>query len=124
MDNFKVFKNKKGDVPVTILVLGVFVVCSLALVSFYLASFKVENNFVGLELMDKMNYKIKEYNFYKLKGLSKEQFAENVPFEENFFLGNENSKTYFEINETGKIDIGFWNKEKFLFSIKYYVSED
>ena len=40
-------RNKRGDVPTAILVLGAFAVCALALISFYASSLFVENTFLG-----------------------------------------------------------------------------
>ena len=37
--------DKKGDVTVTILVIGIIVVCFLALISFYLAKLNTDENF-------------------------------------------------------------------------------
>jgi uncharacterized protein YpmB len=41
----KLLKNKKGDIPVTILVFGIIVVCMLAIVSFYVSSLNIKKNF-------------------------------------------------------------------------------
>jgi hypothetical protein len=57
MDNLKV-TSKRGDIPVTILVIGVFVVCTAALISFYGASLRIEDSFEGVSLVEKMNIKI------------------------------------------------------------------
>ena len=37
--------NKRGEIPITILVLGIVAVCILAIVSFYTSSLKVQKNF-------------------------------------------------------------------------------
>lgn len=42
-------KNKKGDISTTVLVIGVLVVVTLALLSFSLANSKAKNSFLGLE---------------------------------------------------------------------------
>ncbi|KKQ78698.1 MAG: hypothetical protein UT01_C0062G0003 [Candidatus Daviesbacteria bacterium GW2011_GWA1_38_7] len=38
-------KNKRGDIPITILVLGVVAICILAILSFYLSAQKVKSGF-------------------------------------------------------------------------------
>ena len=38
-------KNKRGDIPVTILVLGVVAVCILAIISFFFSTAKVKSGF-------------------------------------------------------------------------------
>src|SRR3989344_6441154 len=110
--------NKKGDVPTAILVLGTFAVCALALISFYASSFFVENTFFGPELVEKMNSQINESNFYSSKNLNSEEIQEILLLEEDFYI-NEEGK-YFEINKSDET-FWFWEDEKFLFSVKYYV---
>ncbi len=59
-------KNKRGNLPIIILVLGVLAICSLALLSFYNANLKVSNNFAGVKLVEKLNSQI-EINSYQEK---------------------------------------------------------
>lgn len=60
MNRDKIIKNKKGDIPVTILVIGVFVVCTLAIFSFIHASLVINKSFVGVGLMEKANIDIEK----------------------------------------------------------------
>jgi len=83
---WKKMKNKKGDVPTAILVLGTFAVCALALISFYVSSIFVENTFFGPELVEKMNSQVNEYNFYSSKNLNGEEIREILLLEENFYI--------------------------------------
>jgi hypothetical protein len=55
-------RNKRGDIPVTLLVIGVFVVCTLAMISFINSDRNSEKTFVGLEIMEKMNLDIETRN--------------------------------------------------------------
>lgn len=48
-------KNKKADIPVTILVLGVFAVCTLALLVFINSDKNLEKSFMGVEIIEKVN---------------------------------------------------------------------
>ena len=114
MDKF----NKKGDVPTAILVLGTFAVCALALISFYVSDILVENTFFGPDLIEKMNSKVNEYNFYSSKNLNSNDIREILLLNEDFYI-NEEGK-YFEINRSDEA-FWFWEDEKFLFSVKYYV---
>ena len=111
-------QNRKGDVPKAILVLGTFAVCALALVSFFASSIFVESTFFGPELVEKMNSQVNEYNFYSSKNLNSEEIREILLLEENFYI-NEEGK-YFEINKSNE-GFWFWEDERFLFSVKYYV---
>ncbi|MCX6750366.1 MAG: hypothetical protein NTZ83_02830 [Candidatus Pacearchaeota archaeon] len=55
-------KNKKGDLPVTILVIGVFGVCTLALLTFVYSSFQIHKSLIGVEIMEKANVQIESHN--------------------------------------------------------------
>ena len=111
-------QNRKGDVPTAILVLGTFAVCALALVSFFASNLFVETTFFGPDLVEKMNSQVNEYNFYSSKNLNSEEIREILLLEENFYI-NEEGK-YFEINKSNE-GFWFWEDERFLFSVKYYV---
>jgi hypothetical protein len=50
--------NKRGDLPVTILAIGVFVVCTLALLSFMYSSYKLNKSFSGVKLIEEANARI------------------------------------------------------------------
>lgn len=95
-------KNRKANIPVTILVIGVFAVCGLALLSFFNSAIETRESFIGIDLMEKINSQIEEYNFD---------------------IGTEDSKEFFyqEKNETYLApEWGFnWLKQKTLFSVKY-----
>ena len=115
-------KNKKADIPVSILVLGVFVICSLALLSFYSSSFKLRDSFVGLNLMEEMNTNIAEYSFYKSQGFQDGQiksFLENPHFyfQEKSFVINE-TQTNLQFAWSLKKDD--WIKKKLSFSVEYF----
>jgi len=90
-------KNKKGDVPVTILVIGVFVVCSLALLTFLNSNIQTRKSFVGVDLMENINLQI----------------------EENNFLGKNFEELFLE--KKVKKGIWFFQREVLLFSVKYSV---
>ena len=79
-------KNKRGNLPIIILVLGVLAVCSLALLSFYSSNLKVSNNFVGVKLIEKLNSQI-EINQYQGKavdGLNVMKEVRNYRFKGGF----------------------------------------
>ncbi len=44
-------KNKRGDITIAILVIGIVVVCFIALLSFYLAKLDTDDNFDGIGKM-------------------------------------------------------------------------
>ncbi|MBU4069718.1 MAG: hypothetical protein KJ646_01940 [Nanoarchaeota archaeon] len=52
-------KNKRADIPVIIFVIGVFTVCSIALLSFYSSSISIKQySLIGTGLIEKMNSQI------------------------------------------------------------------
>ena len=53
-------KNNRGDLPVTLLIIGVFAVCTLALLSFFYSSFLIHKSFVGVGVVEKVNIQIEE----------------------------------------------------------------
>ncbi|MBU1129239.1 MAG: hypothetical protein KJ949_01250 [Nanoarchaeota archaeon] len=83
--------HKKGDIPVTILVLGVVVICCLALLSFFTSTIQTRNSFVGINLLEKASAQI----------------------EENSFNGNEVEINLQEFKQS------FFKKDVLVFSVKY-----
>jgi hypothetical protein len=66
--------DKRGDLPVTILVIGVFAVCTLALLSFFYSSSQLNKSFVGVEIVENANTQIEAHNlghFYAYKNATK-----------------------------------------------------
>jgi len=61
-------RNRRGDIPITILVIGIILVCILALISFLSSTTKVKNSFVGIGVLEKMNMQIEKNYFYKESG--------------------------------------------------------
>lgn len=116
------FEDKKGSVPVGILVLGTFVVCGLALLSFSIFSADIKGEFDSLNHMERMNSKVSKYEFYKEQGISEEKIRQSLN-EDNFYFTEDG----FEINETEsnfrpKFSLNFsdWTEERLKFSVKYY----
>lgn len=113
---------KRADIPITILVFGVFAICALALISFYTANVKVSNSFTGIGLMEKMNSKINEYTFYKSKGFSEEQIG-GFLIEEGFYLQGKSlviNETETDFQFAFSLDSEDWLKEKLLFSAEFF----
>jgi len=71
-------KNRKADIPVTILVIGVFAVCSLALLTFFISAIKTRESFVGIDLMEKINSQIEENSFYGITSYSTDLEERNI----------------------------------------------
>lgn len=58
-------RNKKGDVPIMILVLGVFVIVAIAILSFLYVLSKNNDTFHSYALVEETNSAIDQYYFYK-----------------------------------------------------------
>lgn len=52
--------NKRGDVPTAILVIGVFIVCALAIGSFFYWGVVLNKSFQSVSIMEKTNIEIEK----------------------------------------------------------------
>jgi hypothetical protein len=63
--------NKRGDLPVTILVIGVLGICTLAIFSFIYSSFQLNKSFERVERVENANIQIEENHlnhfYYEVK---------------------------------------------------------
>lgn len=48
-------RNKRGDITVTLLVLGVLAVCAFALITFFISSANLSKDFKGVGFIEKAN---------------------------------------------------------------------
>lgn len=99
---------KKGDIPITILVIGIVAVCAFALISFISSSIITTQSFSGISEMEKLNSQIDEYYFYKQQGLNDEKI--------NSLLEIDNKVLSVEKSPSFRLP---WIKQKFLFSAEY-----
>ena len=86
-------RNKRGDIPIAILVVGVILICALAILSFLSSSFKLEKSFADVTIMEDLNVKIEEYTFYKNQGVSNEEIKNALNIFEGY-LRMEKGGTY------------------------------
>lgn len=94
-------RNKRGDIPITILVIGVFVVCTLAILSFFASSISLRNSFAGVDIVKGLNEDMERAEFNKID------------------LGNdgayrEKNKSKYSLDYVAR---GF--KDELLFSVEY-----
>jgi len=59
----EMIKNKKANVPITILVLGVLLICGLAILSFFLSSQKI-NDLSAVSVLEKIKIQKDKMEFY------------------------------------------------------------
>ena len=111
------FIHKKGDLPITLLVIGVFAICAFALLTFFISDFKISNSFAGPNRMININSYADEYMFYKNAGMSDDKLKSI------FNITTEYERDYFTdkvVDNRG----GFWifgGKEVLEFSVKSQV---
>jgi hypothetical protein len=58
-------KNKRGDIPVTILVIGIVGLCALAILSFYMSERNVRDGFEALELIEEIGLEAEKIMLYE-----------------------------------------------------------
>jgi hypothetical protein len=87
--------NKKGDIPVTILVLLVIVIYCMAIYSFLVSMSSIRNSFVGIGLTEELNSQV----------------------EQSVFNNQNPAGLYLEEKENQ--GILFWQKPVVLFSVEY-----
>jgi len=56
--------NNRGDIPITLLVIEILCIFTLALVSFYSSDINARNSFVGIGQVQKLNAQIEQNYFY------------------------------------------------------------
>ena len=107
--------NKKSNVPVILFVIGVFAVCSFALLTFFISGFRFSNSFVGITTMQELNIQQDEYSFYLDKGVPESKIDTYF----NVSQDNQGKYLFVEINRTK--GFLFWEKQELLFSAKQYL---
>jgi hypothetical protein len=78
--------NKKADITVVILVLGVLIVCALTLFSFMSFSFKIQKSLSQVSAVEELDAKISEYLFYKEHNIPNERFDDILGINGNYFV--------------------------------------
>ena len=71
-------KNKKADVPVTMLVIMIVAVCVLAILSFINSANKVQADYLGIELIEGINSDVEKFYFYLNVDFSADEAAEKI----------------------------------------------
>lgn len=107
---------KKGSLPVTLLVIGIFAICGFALLTFFISDFKISNSFVGVDVLKKVVSEADEYLFYKNSGVPDDEL------EKIFNLTEEYGREYFYHERSDNEGFLFFGEKKILlFSAKYQV---
>jgi hypothetical protein len=110
--------NKKSSVPVTILVVGVFVLCAFALYTFFVSEFKFSNSFVVIDFVRQANFQTDEFLYYLNSGVSEERAISYFPSISKINGGYMYGHSFDEniLKPSFSFD---WTKKIKLFEIKY-----
>ncbi len=87
--------NNKGDIPLTVLVVGIFLVCCIAIFSFIFSTINARNTFVGIGTIEDINAQLEQKAFSS-------EIPNGLHLEKKSFQG-----------------FLFWKKEITVFSIEY-----
>jgi hypothetical protein len=71
-------KNKKANLPITILVIGIVALCGLTILSFIISIKKFPSEEWGFELVEKVKIDLDKFYFYKNVGFIDEEAAEKI----------------------------------------------
>lgn len=120
--------NKKADISITILVLGVIAVCGIAILSFYSSEISVKKDFIGLEMIEKINSLAEEVKFYEDPEINEdpfkimEIFSEEISKEDIVFRGTKLQEDYSLTADYSIEECFLWFidcKEKTIVNITY-----
>ena len=100
-------RNKKADIPITILVLGVIALCVFALLSFYLSETKQKSGGVNSFFYLQEIYNSAES--VKYSGVDSINSYENIKFEDSKFI----------IEKMFSIEKGLFKNKKEILSVTY-----
>ena len=109
-------KNRKGDIPITVLVIGVFGVCALAMLTFLISDFSIGNSFVGIGIMQQLNSNVDEYLFYENVGVPQESL--DLMFN---YIEEDSIKYFYEEKTYTPFSLFGEPEEVLLFSVQYPV---
>lgn len=115
--------NKRADISIVILVIGIIAVCFLAIFSFVKVNGDIDDNFLGIGLIETMNSVEEEFNFYDEKGEFRGDYG-RVFEREGFFgkvkinINDEKVNGIYIVKERGFINL-FSPEEKTIVNITY-----
>jgi hypothetical protein len=105
--NKKFIKNKRADVPITLLTIGIFAICVLAILSFYFSNKELEESFIEVSLIEQINSEMEKYLFYEKVGINENEIQDILEIKID-----ETGNKYLSLEKLGR-------KEKVLFFVKY-----
>ncbi len=129
MKNANIINQKDGDISITILVLGVFAVCSLALFSFYISGINGKETAIRVSIVEKMKSFEEEIRFYQNPEINKnpldimELFNKGITEGNLIFIGIKNGDRYTITGSYFEYDFQLFGfgigEKKMIFSVEY-----
>lgn len=114
----KKIEQKKGDLPVTILVIGIFAVCAFALLTFFMSDFKISNSFIGVSMTSQVSSVMDQYLFLQNHGVPQDKLNALLNISTEYGRNYVNASRY----DTEGGFFGLIGGSKVLvFSVKYQV---
>jgi len=98
-------KNRRGDIPVTVLVIGTFAVFILALFSFYIVERKMSDNFGGPGLIETVKSLNEELKFDKNNKFGQFEIEEEKVFKKGLLEIEQRYMVKAKINPQGSPEI-------------------
>lgn len=91
-------KDKRGDVPIMILVIGIVGICGLAVLSFIISEkVKLKPDELGIEVFEKLYSDVEKFEFYE--GVYPNEAIDKIKTVENK-AELRGGKLYFELNNS------------------------
>lgn len=75
--------NKRGDIPIVILVVGVLALCILAILSFYTSTNSVKSGFSSIDTVVEAGLIKEKISFYENLGYNKERIKSLLDIQED-----------------------------------------
>ncbi len=97
-------KSRRGDIPITILVLGVVLICMAAIFTFYFSAHSVKNGLNSVGLIQKATVTMDKIALYKNLGFTNDQI------DKAFYVQQDSTGKYINFSEGG-------------LSVKYYLPQ-
>ncbi len=91
----KINMNRRGDIPITFLVIGIILVCCIAVFSFISSTIKTRDSLIGVNLVEKLNSQAEEK------------------------ISNNENPTGLYVEKKVTRGFLFWSREVLLFSAEY-----
>lgn len=121
--------NRRGDISITLLVLGVFAVCTLTLFSFYISGVDGKETALRIAMVEKINSFADEIKFYKKVEIGKnpkevmEIFDAGIQEGNIIFTGVQDGESYTIKAEYSERDFELFGfglgESKVLFSVEH-----